>query len=166
MDNQMDLVEYKVGIAECHTCIPPVRLVALGLGSCVGVVILDVSSGIGGMVHIMLPESRSFTPDTNPAKFADTGIPFLFEEVIRIGACKKRMEAKIAGGAQMFKSSTNSMLLNIGERNIEACRQVLGKLNIKITGSDVGGSSGRTMVLDSTRQKIFVRQIGKEPREI
>ncbi len=158
--------EYKVGIAEHKIGTPPSKIITLGLGSCVGVVLLDKRTGIGGMLHIMLPDSKQFSKAVNPSKYADTGVPLLLEEVLKLGANRNRLDAKLAGGAQMFKSQSGSSLLNIGERNIIKCREVLKKMKIKITGEDVGGSSGRTMILDCSYKKIYVRMVGNSPKEI
>lgn len=158
--------EHKVGIAQHKACRPPDRVVTLGLGSCVGIVLLDRVSGIGGMIHIMLPDSTQFSKVTNQAKYADTGIPLLLQEVLSMGARRKNLHVKMAGGSQMFKSHAGSSLLNIGERNIDKTYQVLQNLGLKITGKDVGGSVGRTLILDCSVKKVFVRTIGSSPREI
>ncbi len=164
-DTEMS-IECKVGIAECLTCTSPGRLIALGLGSCVGVTMLDVVKGIGGMAHIMLPESNGFKGSARQSKYVDTAIPLLLQKVLRKGARKSNLQVKLAGGAQMFKSMSNSSLLNIGERNVKKCYQVLNELNIKITGADTGGDMGRTMILDCSSKKVFVRTAGNNPREI
>jgi chemotaxis protein CheD len=158
--------EHKVGIAEHKIGTPPSKIITLGLGSCVGVVLLDKRTGVGGMLHIMLPDSKQFSNAVNPSKYADTGVPLLLEDVLKFGANKKNLNAKLAGGAQMFKSQSGSSLLNIGERNIIKCREILKKMRINITGEDVGGSIGRTMILDCSSKKIYVRTAGKSPREI
>lgn len=158
--------EKKVGIAEYQITFPPGKLVALGLGSCVGVVLIDRVIGVSGMIHIMLPESRQFSHNDNPFKYADTGIPLLLEEVLKKGANKKNLFAKLAGGAQMFNTREGSTLLNIGEKNIDRSRQVLNELGIRITGEDTGGRVGRTMILDASLKKVFVRTIGRDSKEI
>lgn len=159
-------IDCKVGIAECATCSSPNRLIALGLGSCVGVTLLDVVYGIGGMAHIMLPDSRSFSGNKQVFKYVDTAIPLLLKRVLRMGAKKYNLQAKLVGGAQMFKGMSSNSLLNIGERNLNKCYEVLGELNIRITGEDTGGDFGRTMILDCSSRKVFVRTTGNNPREI
>lgn len=161
-----EVLEYKVGIAEHKICTPPNKLITLGLGSCVGVVLLDRVSGKGGMIHVMLPDSTQFSKVPNPSKFADTGIPILLDELLKKGIKKYNLSAKLAGGAQMFKTQGRSSLLQIGKRNIEKCHEVLKQLGIKITGEDTGGSVGRTMILDCSAKKIYVRTVGSSPREI
>lgn len=160
------MFDNKVGIAECFTCTSPGRLIALGLGSCVGVTMLDVVNGIGGMAHIMLPESNSFKEDNHLSKYVDTAIPLLLQKVLKRGARRSYIQVKIAGGAQMFKSMSDCSLLNIGDRNVKKCHQVLNELNIKITGTDTGGDFGRTMILDCSLRKVFVSTAGNNPREI
>ncbi|MGI6452793.1 MAG: chemotaxis protein CheD [Syntrophomonadaceae bacterium] len=159
-------LEIRIGIAEYGVCKAPGILITLALGSCMGVSLFDRVTGIGGMVHVMLPDSKLFNGPIIRSKFADTAIPLLLEEVLKLGASKKRLEAKIAGGAQMFKSQSNSSLLNIGERNTFMCRKVLNELQIRITGMDTGGHIGRTMILDCGQAKTFVRTYGKITQEI
>ena len=157
--------EYKVGIADLKATTSPHRIITLGLGSCVGIILYDNLTKIGGMVHIMLPESTKFKQADNPAKFADTGITLLLQEILKLGANKKRLFAKIAGGAQMFKSNASN-LLNIGERNTEKTREILADLKIPLVAEHTGGSIGRTLILDNYSGKVFVRVIGNKPKEI
>lgn len=158
--------EYKVGIAQHKSCGPPCKIITLGLGSCVGVALIDRVTGVGGMVHVMLPDSRQFSNVSNPFKYADTGINLLLEEVLKLGARKSNIYAKLAGGAQMFKSQASASLLKIGERNVQKSREVLADLGIRITGEDTGGHVGRTMILDCSQKKVFVRTVGQPHREI
>lgn len=159
-------IDRKVGIAEAITCSSPNRLVALGLGSCIGVILFDVVYGIGGMAHIMLPESNNSAGNKRPYKYVDTAIPLLLQRVLRKGAKKYNLQAKVAGGAQMFRTMSSSSLLNIGERNVEKCYMVLDELNIRVTGKDTGGDFGRTMILDCLAKKVFVRTAGNKSKEI
>lgn len=157
--------EYKVGIADWKVTSNPHHIITLGLGSCVGIVLLDKATGVGGMVHIMLPDSTQFKNNNNPAKYADTGISLLLEEAIKQGARKSNLVAKIAGGARMFKGNTSS-LLNIGERNVVKTKEVLSKHGIPLRGEDTGGNKGRTMILQTDLGKVFVRTIGAQPEEL
>jgi len=97
-------------------------LATLGLGSCIGIALYDKFSKVGGLVHIMLPENPG---GKKTVKYADTGIPFLIEEMEAAGAKKRRLSAKIVGGAGMFKSESGDSVMKIGERNIEAVKEVL-----------------------------------------
>jgi chemotaxis protein CheD len=117
-------------------------LVALGLGSCIGVALLDRTSYVAGLAHVVLPESREGT--TVPGKFADTAVPELLRQIIALGAAKQRLTAVLVGGAQMFAGG-GSGSLDIGRRNEQAVRSALAVAGITITAAVTGGSSGRTM---------------------
>jgi chemotaxis protein CheD len=114
----------------------------------------------------MLPEQRPGMKSDNPAKFADTGIPLLVSELVKIGASPSKIIAKLAGGAQMFSTAGQSPLLAVGDRNIEACRSKLKELNIPICGELLGGNTGKTFEMDLSSGGFTVREIGKEPVKI
>lgn len=158
--------ELRVGIADYKVTKGPGRLITLGLGSCVGVGIYDPSTHIAGLLHIMLPDSTKFNKVTNQAKFADLGIPLLLQEMYRAGARRHGLVAKLVGGAQMFTGADDKLTLNIGERNVEKTREILKQSGIKIIAEDVGGNRGRTMILDATDGKVYVRTLGKEIKVI
>lgn len=156
----------QVGIAELKTGKSPEKIITIGLGSCVGVTLYDPINKIGGMVHIMLPNSKEIKNNDNVAKFADTGIPKLLQEVIKKGAKKNNIVAKMAGGAQMFNLSTNNNALRIGDRNIIATKKILQELNIPIKANDTGQNYGRTIILDLNTGGLLVRSIGKSEKQI
>lgn len=158
--------EIHVGIAELKIARQPDRLITLGLGSCVGVALHDPATMIGGLLHIMLPESSQFNNVTKPAKFADLGIPLLVSEVRRNGGRIENLRAKIAGGAQMFSGLNEKFILNIGERNVQMTRRVLKSLGIRIAAEDVGGRRGRTMILDTATGQVYIRTVGSRIKVI
>ena len=131
----------KIRMAEYDVIEAPGSLVTIGLGSCVGIALHDPRSELGGMIHVMLPENKK---GLKPAKYADTGLPLLVDEMEEKGAKRSRLVAKIAGGAAMFSISDNSSL-NVGERNVEKVRQILKDMDVEIAGEDVGKDYGRTM---------------------
>ncbi len=118
-------------------------LVALGLGSCIGVALLDRSSLVSGLAHVVLPESREGSVAV-PGKFADTAVPELLRQLIALGASKSRLTAVMVGGAQMFAAGASGTL-DIGRRNEQAVRSALAIASIPIEVAVTGGSSGRTM---------------------
>ncbi|MCM0599945.1 chemotaxis protein CheD [Periweissella fabalis] len=144
------------GIAEYKIGQEPFTLAALGLGSCVATVIYDAQHHIGGISHIMLPDSTAFSAAqiTNPAKFANLALPQMVTELRAAGATGP-LTAKIAGGAQMFK--TTSKQLNIGQRNIMAVQATLAELAIPIIAQHVGGTQGRTMIVDLADFSTMIR---------
>lgn len=152
--------EIQVGIADLKIASQPDRLMTLGLGSCVGLSLYDPMIKVGGLLHIMLPDSSQFSNVSKPAKFADLGIPYLLAEIGRRGAKMRNLQAKIVGGAQMFSGLNKKFALNIGERNIASTKKILRELGIRILAEDVGGSKGRTMIFDTTNGKVTVRMVG------
>ncbi|MBP1908891.1 chemotaxis protein CheD [Methanolobus bombayensis] len=145
-----------VGMADSAVVKKPEKLTTLGLGSCVGISLYDKSTGVGGMVHIMLPSIESARSKENIAKFADTGIPSLVDDMVDAGAYKHRTTAKIAGGASMFSFNSNTQL-NIGERNVTATKNTLDGLKIPIVAEDTGQNYGRTIVLDTENGELTVK---------
>ena len=82
---------------------PSVVLTCLGLGSCIGVAAYDPLAHVGGMAHIVLPHSNNGNGQGS-SKYADIGIPSLFEQVEKAGGKRSRLIIKIAGGAQISKA--------------------------------------------------------------
>lgn len=160
------VTEIQVGIAELKIAGQPERLITLGLGSCVGLTLYDPATRVGGLLHIMLPDSTQFSNVTKPAKFADLGIPLLVSEIKRSGGRVANLQAKMAGGAQMFSGLNEKFVLNIGERNIIMARQTLKSLGIKIVAEEVGGNRGRTMILDTVSGQVFIRTVGSQLKVI
>jgi chemotaxis protein CheD len=157
----------KVGMADMKICEPPKGLTTLGLGSCVGVVLYDVNTKISGMIHIMLPDSTKIRNNSNRAKFADTGISDMLENMIQAGASKEHIVAKIAGGARMFSyGSSNSDLMKVGEKNIEAVKMIMENLGIRIIAEDTGLNYGRTIIFDSTNGNLIIKSVGKQEKII
>ncbi len=142
-----------VGVAQVKFGTNPAMLRTI-LGSCVGICVYDRMKKIGGLAHILLPNDTS--GGANPEKYADTAIPLLVNFLLKEGAKKEFMSAKIAGGASMFKFDANITLGQIGNRNIEETRTVLAKLGIPIVAEDVGGNVGRVIdfFLEDGRLKV------------
>lgn len=153
----------KVGIADLNVIAEPNTIRTSGLGSCVGVVIYDELKKIAGLSHVLLPDS-SLTKQTNynEYKYADTAIPILIDKLVIKGARRYALKAKIAGGAQMFKLSTESDMMRIGSRNIEAVKLALKKQNVPIIASDVGGNVGRTIEFDPRTCMLKIRKVNQE----
>jgi len=157
----------KVGMADLQIAKAPDILVTLGLGSCVGVALYDSKAKIGGLAHIMLPDSKQTRKgETNVAKFADTAIAKTLADMEKQGAKRQHITAKIAGGAQMFAFNNASEVMRVGDRNVEAVKKVLGMEKIPLIAEDTGGNFGRTIELDTSTGKLFVRTINKGEKEI
>lgn len=156
----------KVGMADLKVCVSPDTITTLGLGSCVGIAIRDPLTGIGGLAHIMLPDSSQIKDNSNIPKFADTGIEELVRCVVKAGGAKHRLVAKIAGGAQMFGFQNKSNLVRVGERNVEASKAKLRQLGIPILAEDTGKTYGRTVVFSPETGEFLIRAVGREPYTI
>lgn len=150
----------KVGMADLNAIKAPGILTTLGLGSCVGVAVYDRKNKIAGLVHIMLPSSKDIKNNSNKAKFADTGIDLLIETMVTIGADRRELKTKIAGGSQMFNFNSDSSILKVGERNVLATKKKLFELEIPIIAEDTGGNYGRTIELNSEDGSLLVKTIG------
>lgn len=155
------------------------RLLAIGLGACVGVCLFDPTVGVAAMVHIVLPRTPSLPPAVPgrramvhlPGKCADTAIPNLLEQVQKAGAQLGRVKAAIVGGAQIFTPNPNSAggsamsaRLEIGPRNVEAVKKGLAQARIPIVAEMTGGYCGRTVTFHVTQGQVCVRPIGAEER--
>ncbi|WP_102400973.1 chemotaxis protein CheD [Haloimpatiens massiliensis] len=162
----MELQDIRIGIADLNVVCSPNRLITVGLGSCIGIALYDSVSKIGGLAHIMLPDSKKFSNVTNPAKFADLAIPILVKNMINKGAKEKNLKAKIAGGASMFNFSDKSMIMDIGNRNSQCVIKTLNDMSIPIISQDVGGNKGRTMILYTENGLVEIKTVGIGTRQI
>ena len=155
-----------VAIGQWRIANAPVRLRTL-LGSCVGIALHDRIGRLGGLAHIVLPDSRG--DSRNLGKFADTAIPGMIDELDRLlqGKSRGRLTAKIAGGACMFDvAGTSGSAVNIGEMNRVAVERILGSLRIPIVARDLGGNAGRRLTFDLVTGIVTVRVPGGEEYEI
>ena len=153
------MADYKVGKA-------PATVISYGLGSCIGISLYDPQTKIGGLLHIMLPDSTQARASDNPAKFADTGLPLMLKDVLAQGASRARLEAKIAGGAQMFAFANATDIMRVGARNAEAAKKMLKDLGIKLVAEDTGGTYGRTVSINLEDGVYIVKTINKGEKRI
>jgi chemotaxis protein CheD len=136
-------------------------LVTYSLGSCIGVCLYDPSTHAGGMLHYQLPSSRMDTDRARqkPFMFADTGMKLLLDKLLSMGVNKKRMQVKLAGGANM---ATGPQGFDIGKRNYLAIRKILWSHGMFIDAEDVGGNAARNLYLDLADGTATVRSNGLE----
>ena len=156
----------KVGMADLKVCKSPDAVTTLGLGSCVGIALRDPQTKIGGLAHIMLPDSKLIKDNSNIPKFADTGIEELVRQMVAAGAARNRLQAKIAGGAKMFAFQNKSNLLCVGERNVEATIAKLTQMGIPILAKDTGLNYGRTVIFFPETGEFVIRAVGREEYKI
>jgi chemotaxis protein CheD len=142
----------KVGVSDAQVTTRDVALVTSGLGSCLGIALYDPGSGIGGLLHAMLPESADHPGP--PEKFVVDGIDQMIEELEQAGASRRSIRAKMAGASSMLDLETESA--SIGEQNVEAAEEALQARNIPVEGSDTGGGNGRSLRFDPAEGSLVV----------
>ena len=140
---------------------PSTTLITYALGSCIAVTLYDPVKHVGGLLHYLLPSVRQTDAgkeQKTPLKYADTGFPLLLEAVCKMGAVKRRLITKVAGGAQVLKSPKKA---DIGRGNYEILSELLHEKRLSIRGKDVGGTHSRTVMLEIDSGKVTIRGGGK-----
>lgn len=161
--------ETNVGLAEyAISRNPDDILVAYGLGSCIGVVMIDPGSRLCGLLHAVLPRASDGMPSNefNPFKYVENGIESLIASLKKEGANPARLTVRIVGGANMLMSSSLTQSFDIGTRNLEAAQATLNRLKMPIAAAEVGGHTGRTVRVYVAESRVTVRVIGEKEREI
>lgn len=156
-----------VGIGQLAVSKDPLEvLVAYGLGSCIGVSVWDPQARVGGLVHVLLPDSEGRRPDTRePARFADTGIDALIQRITEAGGIPRRLVVKMAGGAAVL-GPANAEKFKIGERNAEAVHERLKRHGLRPVATDTGGMKGRTLEMHPATGKTYVRTAASPANEL
>ncbi len=155
------MANISVNIAQMKISKPPDVLVAMGLGSCIGVALYDPLLKIGGMLHVLLPSADGMDKDAKRTKFANPGIYDFVEAMVKAGACKANLVAKLAGGASLLNNSAQ-----VGQRNAEECLKLLDELRIKVEAKDVGGANGRTVYFDIATGAMTISTLAKGKKTI
>lgn len=125
------------------------RLSAVGLGSCVAVLLHDPVARLAGLAHVLLPIARDPLGGGRPGKFASTAVPLLVDEMECAGASRSRLRARLVGGATMFRSLLASGTAHTGVRNVAAARAALDLLGIPVVAEEVGREHGRSVVFEA-----------------
>ena len=151
-----------VGVADMAASNDPgADLVTYSLGSCLGITVYDPSRKIGGLLHVMLPDSKidPAKAGTSPFMFVDTGVPRLFHAVYNLGAQRGNLVVKAVGGAQFLDPNG---VFNIGERNQTALTHLLSRNGHSLHNRDLGGVASRTIRLDLTTGTIAIQSPGAQ----
>ena len=150
-----------IGIGEFTvTSNPGAEIVTHALGSCVAVCLWDSVSRVAGMLHFLLPEAK-LNPDRaakQPATFADSGIPLLFQAAYRAGAVKTRLRVHLLGGAAVTAGPSG---LDVGRRNGLLAKKLLWQNGVLVTGEALGGTDSRTVSLFAADGRVIVTR-GRE----
>jgi chemotaxis protein CheD len=132
-------------------------LVSIGLGSCIGLAIVERGGPVAGLAHVMLPEAPAHVRPKG-AKFADAGVPLLLRQLEELGAKRSRLRAALVGGAQMFAAPGAS--LDVGSRNEDAVRKLLKQAGIRVDATATGGGAGRTIRVHAGTGRVTVKESG------
>ena len=155
-----------VGMAEIQVRrYPCATLSCLGLGSCIALCTYDPVSKVGGIVHIVLPNSES-KANVTPTKYADTAVPFLLNEMAKQGGSRSRIIVKLVGGAQLSLAPGLDSVFKTGERNLKETEIALAKERIPVVATDVGGNKGRTIHFYLDTGKITIKSAGSEIKQL
>jgi chemotaxis protein CheD len=151
--------EIFVGMGELSvTADPGGVLTTIGLGSCVGVALLDPARGLGGLAHVIFPESGERATD-EPGKYADTAVPALIRALSRLGASSAGVVAVLAGGARMFRFE-RALNIDVGARNVDVVRSQLSAAGIPVRAEAIGGETGRSIRVQAGPGLVSVREAG------
>lgn len=138
---------------------PQITLSTYALGSCVAVVAYDPAAKAGGLLHLMLPDS-TISPakaSSQPAMFADTGLPLLFRSLAGLRADFSRVRIFLAGGANVLCDADT---FRIGERNIRAASDFLARNNLLVRHTSLGGTINRTVHMNIGTGEITLKTPG------
>jgi len=133
-----------------------VQLTAL-LGTCIGVAIFDKDAGVGGIIHLLLPEPTGTSTAWQPLCYASTGLPIFIKELLDAGASRENMEAHFAGGSLLAPVSPRDVDLNIGGRTAKVVHKTLNNEGIRIVSSLTGGYFGTKLILDTGNWQVSVQ---------
>jgi chemotaxis protein CheD len=163
----LPLTDVRVKVADYAVRQGSYVLATIGLGSCVAIALYDRDSQVGALAHILLPNPAMSRETGNPAKFPETVMPIMLDEMRGLGArSSARICAKIVGGASMFGQLSNGTGINVGERNVSATRDVLAALGIPIVAEDTGLDYGRSVYFHLVDGRLEVRSLKKGDRVI
>ena len=142
------------------------KLITRDLGSCIGVAIRDTRSGIGGLLHAMLPTTliRKDIPVEQYPKYVDMGLEHMLREMEKLGANRRYMEAKMAGAAHIIQYQSSSPSRDISSRNLQMAVEYLEKHKIKIVGMEVGDRYPRTIIFEPGTGMTVIKTFGKQDR--
>jgi chemotaxis protein CheD len=138
--------------------VPGDVLVSIGLGSCIGLALVDPVRSIAGLAHVMLPVSSGSVDAQSRGKYADLAVPALVEQLRALGSPPARLQAVLVGGARMFSFSSSS--LDVGARNEQATREELRRVGIRVAAAETSGSIGRTIRVHVEGGRVLCRAAG------
>lgn len=128
-----------VGQGDHHVTSDPTVMLTTILGSCVAMCLRDPATGVGGMNHFLLPEGAGAGTDAG-RRYGAYAMELLINDVLKTGARRDRLEAKLFGGGRMFDS-----LRDVGVANADFAERFLRDEGIPVVGGSLRGSGGRRL---------------------
>lgn len=154
-------------VAELRAATAGTTLVTVGLGSCVAIVLHDPASRVGALAHVLLPSPALARSATHrPARVPQTAVPAMLAAMTELGANRRRIRARLVGGASMFASLASPGTIQMGERNLVATRAVLLQHEIPIMAEAVGGDFGRTVTFTIADGGVVVSSVAHGNRQL
>ncbi len=153
-----------VRMADYKLCTAPNKITTIGLGSCVGIVVYDPGIKVCGMLHAMLPDSTRIRNNSNRMKFVDSGMEDMLKELLQAGVNKRRLAAKLAGGAKMFAFGTENDITSIGDQNVQSAKKMLMRYGIPLLAEDTGKNFGRTIIFDSATNELEIKAVDNQSK--
>ncbi len=136
------------------------RLLQALLGTCVGVAVFDANAGVGGLIHLLLPEPVSSWSVDQPEKYATTSMPLFLKRLFDQGAARENLQAVIAGGALVGPLTSQDMNLDIGGRTAEKAMAALNAEGIDVVRSETGGFFTCCIELDMQHWECRIHPAG------
>jgi chemotaxis protein CheD len=158
--------EILVRVADLRSARGDAVLATVGLGSCVAILLHDPEAAVGGLAHILLPSRSLSRSGDNPGRFPQTAVPALVEEMAALGADRRRLVARLVGGASMFSNLVPSGSIQMGDRNVIAVREVLSHMAIPVVAEAVGGTQGRSVWFRVAEGRVTVRVVGEHEQAL
>jgi putative nucleotidyltransferase with HDIG domain len=130
------------------------------LGTCVGAALYDSLAGVGGLIHILLPEPLRDDESFQPEKYASTGFPLFLKALAEAGASAENMKACIAGGALVGPLDNSDLELDIGGRTAERVMQIIAAEGIRVDKMETGGFFTCSLTLDMRNWECRIEPAG------
>lgn len=150
-------MKHVVGVSDMKISGDPVdEIITHSLGSCIGITIYDPVARVGGILHFQLPSAKDNPQKAaeNPYMYGDTGIPAFFKAAYAMGADKRRLTVKVAGGSNV---ADKSGFFQIGHRNSVIMKKLFWKNGVMIDAEDIGGNGWRTMRLEIDSGRVSIK---------
>jgi putative nucleotidyltransferase with HDIG domain len=155
-----DNIRYHVAAGSYRVDTAKPTILEAYLGTCVGVALHDPVAGVGGLIHLLLPEPTSVESASQPEKYASTGFPLFLQALYDAGAAAENMRASIAGGALVGPIDDSDFELDVGGRTSERVMQFIADENIKVEQLETGGFFTCRLILNLNTGKCRIEPAG------